>query len=240
MVGALAPVEPLPSPLSSRLPRPAVGPKRRDLQFNGPLVETRNTTSPAEVSSRPERSAVEGPAVSVHPLTKSSIETPPSPLSSRPERSEVEGSAVRPSGFSNAGVPTQTLKPPCRDAHPYRAISLRTQHQNPFRHRLHFRPAIKDRKILPPSPKPIQVTIVSTTHIPRLPRTIQPNRVIPILSIRDNLERPARNLVIARPRSSRHSKSIPAPRIMPHVELILEIRTQRPTHRAINPSIEIR
>jgi hypothetical protein len=28
-----------PSPLSSRLPRLAVGPKRRDLQFRGPFLE---------------------------------------------------------------------------------------------------------------------------------------------------------------------------------------------------------
>src|ERR1700733_13058151 len=84
MVGALAPVEPLPSPLSSRLSRPAVGPKRRDLQFNGPLVETRNTTPPAEVSSRPERSAVEGPAV-LSSTNQSSLRAPPSPC--HPDRS---------------------------------------------------------------------------------------------------------------------------------------------------------
>jgi hypothetical protein len=49
-----------------------------------------------ELSSRPERSAVEGPAVSFCPsdLTAPNKSHRPSPLSSRPKRSVVEGPAV--------------------------------------------------------------------------------------------------------------------------------------------------
>jgi hypothetical protein len=55
----------------------------------------RKRSSPEnEVSSRPERSAVEGPAV-FSATIRFLMETLPSPLSSRPERSGVEGSAVQ-------------------------------------------------------------------------------------------------------------------------------------------------
>jgi hypothetical protein len=42
-----------------------------------------------EVSSRPERSEVEGPAVPFNPFTRGSMKAPPSALSSRPERTRI-------------------------------------------------------------------------------------------------------------------------------------------------------
>src|ERR1700722_13146143 len=55
------------SPLSSRLPRPAVGAKPRDLHLSGPLGEM-FSAPPKEVSSRLSRPAVgpERPRISCH------------------------------------------------------------------------------------------------------------------------------------------------------------------------------
>jgi hypothetical protein len=60
---------PNPTELSSRLPRPAVGPERSEVE--GPAVTPGPATdpppNPTELSSRPERSGVEGPAVTLAP-----------------------------------------------------------------------------------------------------------------------------------------------------------------------------
>ena len=94
------------SPLSSRLPRRAVGPKRRDLRFYGPFVEMFSTefhrqpipAGSAVLSSlssrlpmravRPQRSVGEGSAVR-STCNQSHMEAPPPTLSSRPKRRDL-------------------------------------------------------------------------------------------------------------------------------------------------------
>src|SRR5580698_1961004 len=92
-------------------------------------------TSPSPLSSRPERSAVEGSAVQQtylgkvlrpkqkchpdrsggtccsHPTSQISMKASPSPLSSRPKRSAVEGSAVQQTYLGKVLRPKQKCHP---------------------------------------------------------------------------------------------------------------------------------
>ena len=90
-----------------------------------------------------------------------------------------------------------------------------------------FDARIENRKIFSTRPQLIQVPVMRIVDVAGLARAIQPDRIIPILRVDDDLEGSTRNLVVAAPTGRRDREAVPAARKISDVELLLQIGSYR-------------
>src|SRR5713101_7044058 len=86
------------------------------------------------------------------------------------------------------------------------------QHQPLLRHRFDSWTAVRDREVLPARPQLEQIAVMRTGRIARLAWVVQAERVVPVLGVRDDLQRAAGRLVVGAAGRA-HSVAVAAARI---------------------------